>query len=454
MVPKSTKSLKGKGNPKKRSQAVTASVQQLSIQENLPVTEGEPSLLHAPVPVVTETKETPAAVPVKENVASAVDVTALGDSEVAAEKTLAVEEETAAPEEVTKSTPAVSEFSDKADTSLTPDLELFNDESKESEDLDATQSVGEHDSSADKTPAAADTMEVVGSVVQNPPPVNSALGIASRTRMKRPFAGLKDGMHSSSPGHKKVKNTDSSVFIPEIDQNVSLAELNRILADDTMLSRNMTKRNIAACKRVDFDWFTEHQLHFAEMFEKLTWRSLCDIDTVMPREWNFMVHLKRGIPVNLGSVIFSHMASCVQDENMGLPFAHVITALLQLCGEQVVPVNQMDTWTTQVIGANSVASTGYQYVDGVFIKKPTKREIAASVRGKATAETDKQRRAKREREATLSKDESPSSSIVQKFLVEELNFTRHSILERMDAFAERLGRLEKMIQTLLDTVED
>ncbi|KAI4342104.1 hypothetical protein MLD38_026761 [Melastoma candidum] len=381
--------------------------------------------------------------------------------------------------------------------------------------------------------------------------------------MKRPYAGIRDGMHSGSPIHKKVRNADSSVFIPAVDQYVSLAELNRILADDTMPNRNMTKRNIAACKRVDFDWFTQHELCFAEMFERLTWRSFCEydgissiskvkefyanitfhkedslikfikvlvdektfvfsvfdvcrlfesdlvnnlrvisegklkayqtindgevvavsgylqntglsfsnrmfhkavmsclaprigsIDTVMPRDWNLMVHLKRGIPVNLGSVIFGHMASCVQDENRALPFAHVITALLQFYGEQIVPVNQMDTWSTQVIGANSVASMGYQYVDGVFVKKPTKRQIAASVRGKSTADLGKQRYAERERAASSSKDESLSSSKLQKVFYEELSYTRRSILERLDGFAERLTRLENMVQTLLDNAED
>ncbi|KAI4387772.1 hypothetical protein MLD38_000176 [Melastoma candidum] len=168
------------------------------------------------------------------------------------------------------------------------------------------------------------------------------------------------------------------------------------------------------------------------------------IDYILPRDWNLMVHLKRAIPVNLGSVIFAHMASCVKDENRALPFVRVITALLQHYGENVTPLNKMDARTTQVIDANSVESMGYQYIDGVFVKKSTKREIVASVRGKAattTAVAGKQRYVQRERDVVASKEESSSSSKLQKVLCEDLSFTRRSILERMDGFAERLGRL-------------
>ncbi|KAI4380370.1 hypothetical protein MLD38_006568 [Melastoma candidum] len=281
-------------------------------------------------------------------------------------------------------------------------------------------------------------------------------GVASRIRGKCSLPGTP----KSGPSGTKIQKLagDSDVFVPEVDQYVSMAEINHILADDLMTHRNQDGRNVTAFKRVkqfnaNLNFYKEDSnikfnravidekdfifsvfyacrlfnadpvnnpmvinegkleayqvindgvpispngylqntaLNFSNrMLHKVVMSCLASrvrsIDSVMPRDWNLMVHLENGIPENLRSIVFSLMASSIKDESMVLPFAHVITAMLKFYGDDVKPLNKMDVWTTQVIGANSVDSMGFQFVNDAFVKKPSRREIAAFVCGKAAS---------------------------------------------------------------------
>uniref|UniRef100_UPI001C08A50B hypothetical protein n=1 Tax=Acinetobacter indicus TaxID=756892 RepID=UPI001C08A50B len=97
--------------------------------------------------------------------------------------------------------------------------------------------------------------------------------VASRTRLKRKSPEVLS-KSLTQPLGKKTK--DSGTLVPELSDFVSQDEIDYMLNDEKRPEGDVSNRQIAVSRRVDFGWFSANDLDIAPMFEILGLRTFCE----------------------------------------------------------------------------------------------------------------------------------------------------------------------------------
>lgn len=125
-------------------------------------------------------------------------------------------------------------------------------------------------SDSEKTVSAGN----VDASVKRPKPSEAS---AERTRVNRKapadITNKVSGTGISIGPSKLSKGT----FLPQVDDVVSLEDIQKVLDDPEYPVRKLSSRLLAPCKRIDFDWFKNNGLDIEPMFCALTWRRFCEV---------------------------------------------------------------------------------------------------------------------------------------------------------------------------------